>query len=168
VTDSDLEEIEILKKKYNINLTLKGNAPLFRAIYLLESKHELPPPVSVDVFLDTNETCYYTTPTTWHQSRVIFLRGQNDDLPAAGALIFARFAFASLTFPFTCLLLQLSRCCCLLCLVLSLLLSPKGLQLRPRGGRRMRRWGREKIKCEELWSGDSGREYRFAAVGCKP
>ena len=70
LTDSDLEEIETLKKKYNINLTLNGNTPLFRAIYLLESKHELPPPVSVDLFLDTNETCYYTTPTTWHQSRV--------------------------------------------------------------------------------------------------
>jgi hypothetical protein len=70
LTDSDLEEIEILKKKYNINLTLKGNASLFRAIYLLETKHELPPPVSVDVFLDANEPCYCTMPTTWHQSRV--------------------------------------------------------------------------------------------------
>jgi hypothetical protein len=70
LTDSDLEEIETLKKKYNVNLTLSGTAPLFRAIYLLESKHELPPPVPVDVFLDANETCYYTTPTTWHQSRV--------------------------------------------------------------------------------------------------
>jgi hypothetical protein len=70
LTDSDLEEIETLKKKYNINLTLKGNASLFRAIYLLESKHELPPPVSIALFLDANETCYYTTPTTWHQSRV--------------------------------------------------------------------------------------------------
>ena len=70
LTDSDLEEIEILKKKYNVNLTLKGNAPLFRAIYLLESKHELPPPIQVDLLLDPNETCYYTIPTTWHQSRV--------------------------------------------------------------------------------------------------
>ena len=70
LTDSDLEEIETLKKKYNVNLTLSGNAPLFRAIYLLESKHELPPPVQVDLFLDTNETCYYTIPTTWQQSRV--------------------------------------------------------------------------------------------------
>jgi len=43
LTDSDLEEIEILKKKYNVNLTLKGNASLFHAIYLLESKHQLPP-----------------------------------------------------------------------------------------------------------------------------
>ena len=70
VTDSDLEEIETLKKKYNVNLTLKGNASLFRAIYLLESKHELPPPIQVDLLLDPNETCYYTIPTTWHQSRV--------------------------------------------------------------------------------------------------
>ena len=70
LSDSDLEEIETLKKKYNVNLTLSRSAPLLRAIYLLESKHELPPPVSVDLFLDTNETCYYTTPTTWHQSRV--------------------------------------------------------------------------------------------------
>ena len=50
LTDSDLEEIEILKKKYNVNLTLKGNASLFRTIYLLESKHQLPPAVTVDVF----------------------------------------------------------------------------------------------------------------------
>jgi hypothetical protein len=70
LTDSDLEEIETLKKKYNVNLTLSRSAPLFRAIYLLESKHELPPPVSVDFYLDAGETCYYTTPTTWHQSRV--------------------------------------------------------------------------------------------------
>jgi hypothetical protein len=70
LTDFDLEEIEALKKKYNVNLTLSGTAPLFRATYLLESKHELPPPVEVDVLLDSNETCYYTIPTTWHQSRV--------------------------------------------------------------------------------------------------
>src|SRR6266513_3546196 len=70
LTDSDLEEIETLKTKYNVNLTLSRSATLLRSIYLLESKHELPPPVSVDLFLDANETCYYTTPTTWHQSRV--------------------------------------------------------------------------------------------------
>jgi hypothetical protein len=70
LTDSDLGEIETLKKKYNVNLTLSGTAPLFRAIYLLESKDELPPPIPVDIFLDANEMCYYTIPTTWHQSRV--------------------------------------------------------------------------------------------------
>jgi hypothetical protein len=70
LTDSDLEEIEILKKKYNVNLTLKGNASLFRAIYLLEAKHELPQPIRVDVFLEPNETCYFEIATTWHQSRV--------------------------------------------------------------------------------------------------
>jgi hypothetical protein len=50
LTDSDLGEIETLKKKYNVNLTLRGNASLFRAIYLLEAKHELPEPIRVDVF----------------------------------------------------------------------------------------------------------------------
>jgi hypothetical protein len=70
LTDSDLEEIETLKKKYNVNLTLSKSAPLLRAIYLLESKHELPPPIQVDLFLYPTETCYYTIPTTWHQSRV--------------------------------------------------------------------------------------------------
>ena len=69
LTDDDLEEIETLKKKYNVRLTLSGNAPLFRAIYLLESKRELPPAIPVDCFLDANETCYYTIPTTWCQSR---------------------------------------------------------------------------------------------------
>ena len=70
LTDSELEEIEALKKKYNVNLTLSGTAPLFRAIYLLETKHELPPPVQVDLLLDPNEACYYMLQTTWHQSRV--------------------------------------------------------------------------------------------------
>ena len=70
LTDSDLGEIETLKKKYNVNLTLGGTAPLFRAIYLLEAKHELPQPIRVDVFLEPNETCYFEIATTWHQSRV--------------------------------------------------------------------------------------------------
>jgi DNA-directed RNA polymerase subunit RPC12/RpoP len=69
LTDYDLEEIEGLKRKYNVRLTLTGTAPLFRSIYLLESKHELPAPIEVALYLDADETCYYEIPTTWHQSR---------------------------------------------------------------------------------------------------
>ena len=69
LTDYDVGEIETLKKKYNLNLTLSGTAPLFRTIYLLEAKHELPQPIRVDVFLEPNETCYFEIATTWHQSR---------------------------------------------------------------------------------------------------
>jgi hypothetical protein len=70
MTDEDVAEIEQLKRKYNVRLTLRGNASLFRAIYLLEVRHELPPPVVVDLMLETNEICYYAINTTWHQSRV--------------------------------------------------------------------------------------------------
>jgi hypothetical protein len=70
LTDSDLGEIEMPKKKYNVNLTLRGNASLFRAIYLLEAKHEFPAPIRVDVFLEPNETCYFEVATTWYQSHV--------------------------------------------------------------------------------------------------
>ena len=97
LTDSDLEEIETLKKKYNVNLTLKGNAILFRAIYLLESKHELPPPVSVDLFLDANETCYYTTPTTWHQSRVQTLGYSGSSISLPTGVRGVRFRFGGFT-----------------------------------------------------------------------
>lgn len=70
MTDEDVEEIECLKKRFNVRLTWKGTAALFRTIYLIESKHQLPTPVSVDLMLDENEVCYYSLATTWHQSRV--------------------------------------------------------------------------------------------------
>jgi hypothetical protein len=70
MTDEDVAETESLKQKYNVRLNLHGNASLFRAIYLLEVKHELPPPIATDLMLDTDELCYYMTSTTWHQSRV--------------------------------------------------------------------------------------------------
>jgi len=70
MTDNDVAEIDSLKRKYNVNLNLHGNASLFRAIYLLEIKRELPLPVDVGLMLDSTEVCYYSIPTTWHQSRV--------------------------------------------------------------------------------------------------
>jgi hypothetical protein len=69
-TDEDVAEMEQLKQKYNVRLTLHGNASLFRAIYLLEFRNELPSPVAVDLMLEANEVCYYAINTTWHQSRV--------------------------------------------------------------------------------------------------
>jgi hypothetical protein len=70
MTDEDIAETESLKRKYNVRLNLQGNASLFRAIYLLEVKRELPVPVAVDLMLDANELCHYDIATTWHQSRV--------------------------------------------------------------------------------------------------
>ncbi len=70
-TDQDQEEIKALQKKYGVkNFTLEGTADLFRQIYLLDAKDQLPSPVSADVLLDANETAYFGVPTTWHQTRV--------------------------------------------------------------------------------------------------
>jgi hypothetical protein len=70
MTDEDVAETEQLKRKYNVRLNLKGNASLFRAIYLLESKHQLPSPLAVDLMLESNEICYYEISTTWVQTRM--------------------------------------------------------------------------------------------------
>jgi DNA-directed RNA polymerase subunit RPC12/RpoP len=70
LTDEDLAQIHSLEKKYAIQLTLAGNNEIFRAIYLLESKAELPAPISTGVMLDSSETAYFSIPTAWHQTRV--------------------------------------------------------------------------------------------------
>ena len=70
LTDEDLAQIHRLEKKYAIQLTLAGNNEIFRAIYLLESKAELPAPISAGVMLDSNEIAYFSIPTAWHQTRV--------------------------------------------------------------------------------------------------
>jgi hypothetical protein len=70
MTDDDVADIERLKKRFNVRLTWKGTAGLFRTIYLIESKHQLPTPITVGLMLDAKEVCYYSIDTTWHQSRV--------------------------------------------------------------------------------------------------
>ncbi len=70
MTDDDVAAIEQLKLKYNVSLTLRGTADLFRTIYLLETKGELPATVVVDMILAPNELCYHTINTTWCQTRV--------------------------------------------------------------------------------------------------
>ena len=70
MTDEDLAEIERLKKKYHVTLTLGGNADMFRAIYLLETKKSLPPPMPVSLMLDAGEAAYYSIAAIWHQNRV--------------------------------------------------------------------------------------------------
>jgi DNA-directed RNA polymerase subunit RPC12/RpoP len=70
MTDEDLTEIEQLKKKYNVTLTLTGIADMCRAIYLLETKKSLPPPLLSQLMLDAGETAYYSIVSTWHQNRV--------------------------------------------------------------------------------------------------
>ncbi len=70
LTDEDLELISQLKKKYCANLTLEGDAELFRAIYLLETKGELPAAIQTDLMLKSDELVYWQVQTTWYQSRV--------------------------------------------------------------------------------------------------
>lgn len=71
LTDQDLEEIEALKQKYGVkNLKMEGNAALFRQIFLLEAKGQLPEPIMADVMLDKNEVAYFCVSSTWQQTRV--------------------------------------------------------------------------------------------------
>jgi|SRR5579884_716942 len=70
MTDEDLLAISKLEAKYNIKARLEGNASLFRAIFLLESKGSLPDPIQTGLMLDRDETAYFSIYTTWHQTRV--------------------------------------------------------------------------------------------------
>jgi hypothetical protein len=71
VSDEDAAEIDALKKKYGVkNLTLQGTADLFRAIYLLEVKGQMPQAMQTDLLLNANELAYYYLATTWQQIRV--------------------------------------------------------------------------------------------------
>jgi len=70
LTDEDIETQHKLEEKYGIQAELTGDAAIFRDIYLLESKGQLPSPITTDLMLDAKESAYYYTATTWHQSRV--------------------------------------------------------------------------------------------------
>jgi hypothetical protein len=71
LTDQDLEEIEALKRKYNVtSFKMEGHADMFRQIYLLDVKGQMPAPVQADLMLDANETAYFSVSSTWHQTRV--------------------------------------------------------------------------------------------------
>jgi DNA-directed RNA polymerase subunit RPC12/RpoP len=80
LTDDDMEAIHSLEKKYAAQLTLEGTAQMFRAIYVLETTHQLPPPLATNLMLEAKETAYYCTPTTWQQ-----MRSQNRGYAGAGA-----------------------------------------------------------------------------------
>jgi hypothetical protein len=67
VTDSDLEAVELLKKKYDVQLTLAGNFVLFRSVFLVEVKRLLPEPIATDLMLNDGERAYYSVRTSWHQ-----------------------------------------------------------------------------------------------------
>jgi hypothetical protein len=70
MTDDDIAAVEQLKSKYNLRLTLGGNADLFRATYLIETTGNLPPPIETDLMLDADERAFYSIPSVWHQTRV--------------------------------------------------------------------------------------------------
>jgi DNA-directed RNA polymerase subunit RPC12/RpoP len=71
MTDQDLEEIQALRKKYGVKkFTMAGNADLFRQIYLLDAKGQMPNAITADLMLDQGETAYFCVQSTWHQTRV--------------------------------------------------------------------------------------------------
>ena len=70
LTDDDMEAIDRIQKKYDIQLTLGGFNEIYRSIYLIESKMQLPPPISTDLMLKSEEVAYHSIQTTWHQTRV--------------------------------------------------------------------------------------------------
>jgi DNA-directed RNA polymerase subunit RPC12/RpoP len=70
LTDEDLAAQNSLEVKYGIRAKLTGEAAMCRDIYLLESKGQLPSPITTELMLDVKESAYYSTSTTWHQSRV--------------------------------------------------------------------------------------------------
>jgi hypothetical protein len=70
LTDEDIEAQNKLESKYGIQAKLTGEAAICRDIYLLESKGQLPSPITTELMLGVNESAYYFTATTWHQSRV--------------------------------------------------------------------------------------------------
>jgi hypothetical protein len=70
LSDEDLDAIQRLQTKYGIRLTLDGFNEIYRSIYLLEAKQQLPPPVHTDLMLKPKEFAYHSIHTTWHQTRV--------------------------------------------------------------------------------------------------
>lgn len=70
LTDDDLLEMKSLEKKYDIQLSLTGDNQLFRSVYLIEVKGELPAPIHSGLMLDSSEEAYFSITTTWYQTRV--------------------------------------------------------------------------------------------------
>ena len=70
LSDEDLETIQRLQKKYDIQLTLGGFNEIYRSIYLIETKGQLPSPIQTDLMLKSSELAYHSIHTTWHQTRV--------------------------------------------------------------------------------------------------
>ena len=82
----------------NINQpTLTGDADTFRAIYLVETKGQLPPTLATDMMLDANESVYYSVPTTWHQPRVKKLGYSGASLSLPTGIKGVRYRFGSYT-----------------------------------------------------------------------
>jgi hypothetical protein len=51
VTDQDLDAIKCIEKKFDTKLTIEGDFELFRTIYLMEAKGQLPPPLQTVALL---------------------------------------------------------------------------------------------------------------------
>jgi len=70
MSDEDEAALFPIQKKYGVTATLTGDNDLFRAIYRMEAKGELPQPVQTKLMLKARETAYFCVHTTWHQTRV--------------------------------------------------------------------------------------------------
>lgn len=70
LTDADDEAFAKIGRKYDLNIRRDGFADIYRSIYLLEAKHQLPDPVKVKIPLKSGESCYFKLDTVWHQPRV--------------------------------------------------------------------------------------------------
>jgi hypothetical protein len=66
-TDDDLAAIELLMKKYDVQLTIVGELDLLHSVFLIEVKNQLPDPISADLMLNNDERAYCSVSTTWHQ-----------------------------------------------------------------------------------------------------
>jgi hypothetical protein len=97
LTDEDMEEEQALARKYGIQPQLTGDADTFRAIYLVETKGQLPPTLATDMMLDANESAYYSVPTTWHQPRVKKVGYSGASLSLPTGIKGVRYRFGSYT-----------------------------------------------------------------------
>jgi hypothetical protein len=71
LTDQDIEEIAALKRKYGVkDFTMEAITSVYRQIYLLEEKRQLPSQIQTDLMLESGETAYYCVGSAWLQSRV--------------------------------------------------------------------------------------------------
>jgi DNA-directed RNA polymerase subunit RPC12/RpoP len=97
LTDEDLKAVHKLEAKYGIKANVAGEAAICRNIYLLESKGQLPSPITTELLFGVNELAYYFTATTWLQSRVSNLGYAGTSVSVPSGIRGVRFRFGGYT-----------------------------------------------------------------------